>query len=131
MSAKVLIVSANKDNSSLMFGWFTRHGLYVALESDVARAEVVAKSGQPDAIILDDSGGTSIVSTQVAALRKLPETEQSVIFVLGTFTETQEVELLKHGADDVLSKPIRGAAMFYRLINAMRYKKCIKTSIYP
>lgn len=100
----------------MFLGWFAKHGMYVGLVTDVAQFTDEARFPQaPEGLVLDDSMGAAQLAGITRNLRKHPGWAKTIIVAAGTFTEEQEVDLLKAGANEVVGKPLRMTAMLFRL----------------
>jgi DNA-binding response OmpR family regulator len=100
----------------IFLGWFAKSGLYVGLVSDGNQLADAAKLPQaPECLVLDDALGANLLPTILRCVRGQPGWNKTVIVASGTFSEEQEVELLRAGADEVVSKPLRMNALKVRL----------------
>lgn len=118
---KVLVASANSDTAMHLLGWFAKHGFYVALEGDVSRLGDTSKPySAPECLLLDDAAGASLLPKLVAAMRTRPDWARTVIVAIGAFSEEQEIELFRAGADDIVGKPLRSTALLYRILRRLR-----------
>lgn len=100
----------------MFLGWFAKHGMYVGLVTDVAQLSDVSRFPvAPEGLVLDDSLGASQLAAITRGLRQQATWAKTVILAAGAFSEEQEVELLKAGANEVVAKPLRMTAMLFRL----------------
>lgn len=100
----------------LLLGWFAKHGLYVGLVADGRELAETARLPQaPECLILDDALGATALPAILKVVRSQPNWSKTVIVATGSFSEEQEVELLRAGADEVVAKPLRLTALMLRM----------------
>jgi two-component system, cell cycle response regulator len=123
MSGRVLVVDDVATNRLLLRAKLSAAYYDVVVAGSGAHALELARSEQPDMIMLDvmmpDMDGIAVCSI----LKSQPETAHiPVIMVTALDTPDQRVRGLEAGADDFLSKPFNDLALFARVRNLMRMK---------
>jgi DNA-binding response OmpR family regulator len=114
---RILVATPQSDVAMLLLGWFAKQGLYVGLVADARELADAAKLPQaPECLILDDALGAATLSSVVKVVRSQAGWKKTVIVATGSFSEEQEVELLRAGADDVVAKPLRLTALMLRMV---------------
>lgn len=115
------MATSQSDVAMMFLGWFAKHGMYVGLVTDVAQLSDATRFPEaPEGLVLDDSLGASQLAAITRGLRKQPSWAKTIIVAAGAFSEEQEVELLKAGANEVVAKPLRMTAMLFRLQRFMK-----------
>jgi DNA-binding response OmpR family regulator len=100
----------------LFLGWFAKQGMYVGLVADGRELADASRLPQaPECLILDDALGVSLLPAILKCVRTQPGWQKTVIVAAGAFSEEQEVELLRAGADEVVGKPLRMSALLFRM----------------
>jgi DNA-binding response OmpR family regulator len=116
ISHRVLVATSQTDVAMMFLGWFAKHGMYVGLVTDIAHLNDTGRFPQaPEGLVLDDSMGAAQLASITRGLRQNPAWAKTIIVAAGTFTEEQEVDMLKAGANEVVGKPLRMTAMLFRL----------------
>ncbi|CAN5604809.1 PleD family two-component system response regulator [soil metagenome] len=123
MSGRVLVVDDVATNRLLLRAKLSSAYYDVVVADSGARALEMARSEQPDMIMLDvmmpDMDGFAVC----AALKASEETAHiPVIMVTALDTREERVRGLEAGADDFLSKPFNDLALFARVRNLLRMK---------
>jgi DNA-binding response OmpR family regulator len=113
---RVLVATSQSDVAMMFLGWFAKHGMYVGLVTDLAQLVDASRFPQaPEGLVLDDAFGAAQLPAIVRNLRQQQGWAKTVIVAAGSFSEEQEVDLLRAGANEVVGKPLRMTAMLYRL----------------
>jgi two-component system cell cycle response regulator len=123
MSGRVLVVDDVATNRLLLRAKLSSAYYDVAVAESGTRALELARTEQPDMVMLDvmmpDLDGFAVC----AALKASPETAHiPVIMVTALDSPEERVRGLEVGADDFLSKPFNDLALFARVRNLMRMK---------
>ncbi|MCK6264437.1 response regulator transcription factor [Vibrio sp. ZSDE26] len=118
MSGNVLLVEDDDAIAQLTKMYLEAEGYQVSVISDGSQALDMIKRTQPDLIILDlmlpGKSGVDIC-------RETREFYQGMIIILtASEDEMSEVSLLKLGADDYMTKPIRGHILVARIEALLR-----------
>ena len=123
MSGRVLVVDDVATNRLLLRAKLSSAYYDVVVAENGTQALEMARSDQPDMIMLDvmmpDMDGFAVC----AALKSGEETAHiPVIMVTALDTPEERIRGLEAGADDFLSKPFNDLALFARVRNLMRMK---------
>ncbi len=118
VSGNVLLVEDDDAIAQLTKMYLEAEGYQVSVISDGLQALDTIKVGQPDLVILDlmlpGKSGVDIC-------REAREFYQGMIIILtASEDEMSEVSLLKLGADDYMTKPIRGHVLVARIDALLR-----------
>jgi len=117
---RILVATPQSEVAMLLLGWFAKHGLYVGIVTDARELVEASKLPQaPECLILDDAFGASNLPAIIKVIRSQPGWKKTVVVATGTFSEEQEVEMLRLGADDVVAKPLRLAALMLRMMRVL------------
>ena len=121
---KVLIVDDEPDILEIISYNLNNEGYETAIANNGDEAIRVAKAFQPDLILLDVMMPEKDGFQTIRLLRRNPELDQTIIiFLTALRDEKSEIEGLKLGADDYLSKPIKMDLLLARLRTAFRRLK--------
>ena len=113
---RILVATPQSDVAMLFLGWFAKQGMYVGLVADGRELADASKLPQaPECLILDDALGAAVLPAILKCIRSQPGWAKTVVVAAGSFSEEQEVELLKAGADEVVAKPLRLSALIFRI----------------
>ena len=123
MSGRVLVVDDVATNRLLLRAKLSSAYYDVVVAENGTQALEMARSEQPDMVMLDvmmpDMDGFAVC----AALKAAEETAHiPVIMVTALDTPEERIRGLEAGADDFLSKPFNDLALFARVRNLMRMK---------
>ena len=123
MSGRVLVVDDVATNRLLLRAKLSSAYYDVVVAENGAQALELARSEQPDMVMLDvmmpDMDGFAVC----AALKASEDTAHiPVIMVTALDTPEERIRGLEAGADDFLSKPFNDLALFARVRNLMRMK---------
>ena len=123
MSGRVLVVDDVATNRLLLRAKLSSAYYDVVVAENGTQALELARSEQPDMVMLDvmmpDMDGFEVC----ACLKSTPETAHiPVIMVTALDTPEERIRGLEAGADDFLSKPFNDLALFARVRNLMRMK---------
>ena len=123
MSGRVLVVDDVATNRLLLRAKLSSAYYDVVVAENGSQALDMARSEQPDMVMLDvmmpDMDGFAVCSI----LKSLEETAHiPVIMVTALDTPEERIRGLEAGADDFLSKPFNDLALFARVRNLMRMK---------
>ena len=123
MSGRVLVVDDVATNRLLLRAKLSSAYYDVVVAENGTQALEMARSEQPDMVMLDvlmpDMDGFEVCE----ALKARPETAHiPVIMVTALDTPEERIRGLEAGADDFLSKPFNDLALFARVRNLMRMK---------
>ena len=123
MSGRVLVVDDVATNRLLLRAKLSSAYYDVVVAENGLQALEMARSEQPDMVMLDvmmpDMDGFAVC----AALKAAEETAHiPVIMVTALDTPEERIRGLEAGADDFLSKPFNDLALFARVRNLMRMK---------
>ena len=123
MSGRVLVVDDVATNRLLLRAKLSSAYYDVVVAENGTQALEMARSEQPDMVMLDvmmpDMDGFAVC----AALKSGEETAHiPVIMVTALDTPEERIRGLEAGADDFLSKPFNDLALFARVRNLMRMK---------
>src|SRR6188768_1099972 len=123
MSGRVLVVDDVATNRLLLRAKLSSAYYDVVVAENGTQALEMARSDQPDMVMLDvlmpDMDGFEVCE----ALKARQETAHiPVIMVTALDTPEERIRGLEAGADDFLSKPFNDLALFARVRNLMRMK---------
>ncbi len=123
MSGRVLVVDDVATNRLLLRAKLSSAYYDVVVAENGPRALELARSEQPDMIMLDVMMPGMDGFTVCARLKADPETAHiPVIMVTALDTAEERIRGLEAGADDFLSKPFNDLALFARVRSLMRMK---------
>lgn len=123
-SGKILIVDDEPDILEIISYHLNKAGYSVQAADNGETAIISAKKYKPDIILLDVMMPEMDGFQTIRQLRKNPELEKTVIIFLTAMTDDQsEIEGLKLGADDYITKPIKLDLLLMRLQTALRRVK--------
>jgi two-component system alkaline phosphatase synthesis response regulator PhoP len=118
---KILIVDDEPDIVEFISYNLKNKGYQIATASDGNEAILKAKEIHPDLILLDIMMPNKDGIQTLKELRQMPDFEDTaVIFLTALSDEKSEIEGLKVGADDYLSKPIKPELLATRISAALR-----------
>jgi len=118
---KILIVDDEPDIVEFISYNLKHNGYLIATASDGVEAIRKAKEFKPDLILLDIMMPNKDGMETLKELRALPEFEDTaIIFLTALNDEKYEIEGLKTGADDFISKPIKPELLATRIASALR-----------
>ena len=126
---KILIVDDEKDILEFLSYNLEKEGYQVSTALNGVLALGLAKKIKPDLIILDvmmpEMDGVSTCSE----LRKMPETQNSLIlFLTARSEEYSELAGFNAGADDYVTKPIKPKLLISRIKALLKRNKSIESS---
>ena len=118
---KILIVDDEPDIVEMISYNLKNKGYLISAAYDGVEAIRKAKDFRPDLILLDYMMPQKDGLETVKELRLLPEFEDTaIIFLTALNDEKSEIESLKSGADDFISKPIKPELLATRIASALR-----------
>ena len=118
---KILIVDDEPDIVEFISYNLKNKGYLIAAAGDGVEAIRRAKEFRPDLILMDIMMPNKDGLTTVKELRVLPEFEDTaIIFLTALNDEKYEIEGLKIGADDFISKPIKPELLATRIASTLR-----------
>ena len=118
---KILIVDDEPDIVEFISYNLKNKGYLIATANDGVEAIRKAKDFRPDLILMDIMMPNKDGLTTVKELRVLPEFENTaIIFLTALNDEKYEIEGLKIGADDFISKPIKPELLATRIGATLR-----------
>ena len=122
---KILIVDDEPDIVEFISYNLKNKGYLIATANDGVQAIRKAKEFRPDLILMDVMMPNKDGMEAVRELRMLPEFEDTaIIFLTALNDEKYEIEGLKIGADDFISKPIKPEVLATRIAATLRrFKK--------
>ncbi len=122
---KILIVDDEPDIVEFISYNLKNKGYLIATANDGVQAIRKAKEFRPDLILMDVMMPNKDGMEAVKELRMLPEFEDTaIIFLTALNDEKYEIEGLKIGADDFISKPIKPEVLATRIAATLRrFKK--------
>lgn len=122
---KILIVDDEPDIVEFISYNLRNKGYLTATANDGVQAIRKAKEFRPDLILMDVMMPNKDGMDAVRELRVLPEFEDTaIIFLTALNDEKYEIEGLKIGADDFISKPIKPEVLATRIAATLRrFKK--------
>src|SRR5690606_18189710 len=124
LPAKILVVDDEKDIVEFISYNLIQQNYIVAKAYDGEEAIKVAKTFNPDLILLDIMMNKKDGKETLKILRTLPDFEKVIVIFLTALSDEQsEVQGLQLGADDYISKPIKPALLNSRISAALRRLK--------
>ena len=118
---KILIVDDEPDIVEFISYNLKNKGYLIATAGDGVEAIRKAKEFRPDLILMDIMMPNKDGMATVKELRVLPEFEDTaIIFLTALNDEKYEIEGLKIGADDFISKPIKPELLATRIGATLR-----------
>jgi len=118
---KILIVDDEPDIVAFISYNLRNKGYLVATAKDGLEAIRKAKEFRPDLILMDYMMPNKDGIQAVRELRQMPDFEHTVIIFLTAMSdEKSEIEGLRTGADDYISKPIKPELLTTRINAALR-----------
>jgi two-component system alkaline phosphatase synthesis response regulator PhoP len=121
LPGKILIVDDEPDIVEFISYNLKSKGYLIATAKDGVEALRKAKEFRPDLILLDIMMPNKDGKETLKELRRMPEFEQTaIIFLTALSDERSEIEGLKTGADDYISKPIKPELLATRISAALR-----------
>jgi two-component system alkaline phosphatase synthesis response regulator PhoP len=121
LASKILIVDDEPDIVELITYNLKSKGYITASASDGSEAIRKARDFRPDLILLDVMMPNKNGMETVRDLRRMPDFEDTVvIFLTALGDEKNEIEGLKTGADDYITKPIKPELLATRIATALR-----------
>jgi len=118
---KILIVDDEPDIVEFISYNLKNKGYLIATANDGVEAIRKARDFRPDLILLDIMMPNKDGLETVRELRSLPDFEDTaIIFLTALNDERYEIEGLKLGADDFISKPIKPELLATRIGSALR-----------
>lgn len=122
---KILIVDDEPDIVEFISYNLRNKGYLIATANDGVQAIRKAKEFRPDLILMDVMMPNKDGMEAVRELRVLPEFENTaIIFLTALNDEKYEIEGLRIGADDFISKPIKPEVLATRIAATLRrFKK--------
>lgn len=125
LPGKILIVDDEPDIVEFISYNLKSKGYLISTAKDGNEAIRKAKEFKPDLILLDIMMPNKDGMETIKELRKMPEFDDTaIIFLTALSDEKYEIEGLKVGADDYISKPIKPELLSTRIGTALRrYRK--------
>ncbi len=124
LPGKILIVDDEPDILEFINYILSQKGYITATAVNGEDAIKKAKEFRPDLILIDVMMPKKDGKQAVKEIRQLPDFEQTaIIFLTALSDEKSEIEGLKTGADDYLSKPIKPELLVTRIGAALRRMK--------
>jgi len=124
LPGKILIVDDEPDILEFINYILSQKGYITATAVNGEDAIRKAKEFRPDLILIDVMMPKKDGKQAVKEIRQLPDFEQTaIIFLTALSDEKSEIEGLKTGADDYLSKPIKPELLVTRIGAALRRMK--------
>jgi len=125
LPAKILIVDDEPDIVEFISYNLKSKGYLIATAKDGMEAIKKAKEFKPDLILLDIMMPVKDGMETIRELRKMTDFDDTaIIFLTALSDEKYEIEGLKIGADDYISKPIKPELLATRIGTALRrYRK--------
>lgn len=121
LPGKILIVDDEPDIVEFITYSLKGKGYLTATAKDGFEAIRKAKDFRPDLILLDIMMPNKDGIQTIKELRQMPEFEDTaIIFLTALSDEKSEIEGLKVGADDYISKPIKPELLATRIRTALR-----------
>lgn len=121
---KILIADDEPDIVSFLSYNLKSRGFTIAAASNGAEMIRKAREFQPDLILLDVMMPQKDGITALRELRTISGFEDTVVILLTALTdERHEIEGLKTGADDYITKPIKPELLAMRIVTALRRVK--------
>lgn len=125
LPSKILIVDDEPDIVEFISYSLKSKGYLIATARDGVEAIRKAKEFRPDLILLDVMMPNKDGIQTVRELRQFPDFEGTAIILLTALSdEKSEIQGLRNGADDYVSKPIKPELLATRISTALRrFKK--------
>ncbi len=125
LPAKILIVDDEPDIVEFISYNLKSKGYLISTAKDGMEAIKKAKEFKPDLILLDIMMPVKDGMETIRELRKMTDFDDTaIIFLTALSDEKYEIEGLKIGADDYISKPIKPELLATRIGTALRrYRK--------
>lgn len=124
LPGKILIVDDEPDILEFINYILSQKGYITATAVNGEDAIRKAKEFRPDLILIDVMMPKKDGKQAVKEIRQIPDFEQTaIIFLTALSDEKSEIEGLKTGADDYLSKPIKPELLVTRIGAALRRMK--------
>ena len=121
LPAKILIVDDERDIVEFISYNLKSKGYAIETARDGVEAMRKARSFRPDLILLDVMMPNKDGLETLSELRAHPEFEDTIVLFLTALSdERSEIEGLKLGADDYISKPIKPELLATRIAAALR-----------
>lgn len=121
---KILIADDEPDIVSFLSYNLKSRGFTIATAGNGAEMIRKAREFQPDLILLDVMMPQKDGITALRELRTISGFEDTVVILLTALTdERHEIEGLKTGADDYITKPIKPELLATRIVTALRRVK--------
>lgn len=121
LPAKILIVDDEADITELLAYSLSAKGYHTETARDGVEALRKARDFRPDLILLDVMMPRKSGLETLRDLRGLPEFENTaILFLTAMSDEKSEIEGLRLGADDYISKPIKPELLATRIAAALR-----------
>jgi len=121
LPGKILIVDDEPDIVEFISYNLKSKGYLIATAKDGVEAIRKAKEFRPDLILLDIMMPQKDGIETLKELRKMPDFDDTaIIFLTALSDEKYEIEGLKIGADDYISKPIKPELLATRIGTALR-----------
>ena len=113
---KVLVVDDEEDILELLKYNLKKEGYDVKTSLDGGKAVEIARTFQPDLVILDIMMPVQDGVETCRQMREIPELNNTfIIFLTARFEEYSEVAAFDTGADDYITKPIKPRALMSRI----------------
>lgn len=121
---KILVVDDEPDIVEFISYNLKSKGYLIATAHDGVEALKKAKEFKPDLVLLDVMMPNKDGMQTLREMRQTPTLEQvAIIFLTALSDEKSEIEGLKLGADDYISKPIKPELLLTRIEAALRRTK--------
>jgi two-component system alkaline phosphatase synthesis response regulator PhoP len=121
LPARILIVDDEPDIVQFLAYSLKGKGYLTATAGDGVEAIRKAREFKPDLILLDVMMPHKDGITTIRELRQMPDFAQTAIILLTALSdEKHEIEGLKTGADDYISKPVKTELLATRISAALR-----------
>lgn len=121
VNGKILIVDDERDIVEILEYNLQAAGYATATAGDGVEAIHKAATFKPDLILLDVMMPEKDGYQTIRQLRKNPDLDNSIVIFLTALTdEKSEIEGLKLGADDYITKPIKPELLLTRIYTALR-----------
>lgn len=121
---KILLVDDEPDILEIVGYNLRKAGYEIEIARSGLEAVSLAKKFRPDLILLDVMMPEMDGFQTIRALRKNPDLDATIVIFLTALTDDQsEIEGLKLGADDFITKPINPDLLLARLQTALRRMK--------
>ncbi len=121
LPAKILVVDDEPDIVALISYNLRNKGYLVETAKDGVEAIAKAKTFFPDLVLLDKMMPNKDGIATLKELRQMPDfVDVAIIFLTADTDEKSEIEGLKTGADDYITKPIKPELLLTRINTALR-----------